>query len=365
MPKKVLIFANSSVGLYSFRCELLQKFIADGNEVYCALPFGNRIEDLVEMGCNCIDVKMSRRGINPFEDFSLILKYIKLIRKIKPDVVLCYTIKPNVYGGMACQFLRKPYVVNITGLGNAIENKGILQKIALFLYKVGLRKASKVFFQNSENQKFMLENGIVKVENELLPGSGVNINKHCFEEYPPERKETVFLIIGRLMKAKGTDEILEAVKKIKKEYPTAIFRFIGNYDGNYKEKIESAVSGGLIEYLGYQSDVHSFIKGCDAILHASYHEGMSNVLLETASSGRPIIATDVPGCRETFDNGVSGIAFKPRDVEDLVRAVKEFLQLPYDKKAEMGKAGREKIEREFNRDIIVGKYIEIIDKISN
>lgn len=363
--KKILILANSSGGLYAFRCELLKRLIEQGNEVYCSVPFLERIEELSELGCKCIETKISRRGVNPFEDFKLFLHYSKLLKKIKPDVVLCYTIKPNIYGGLACQSKRIPYVVNITGLGNAIENKGILQKIALFLYKMGLKKARKVFFQNSENQKFMTENGYVKVENELLPGSGVNIDRHCFEDYPAEREEIVLLTIGRLMKAKGTDEILSAAEILKKEYPNLIFRFIGRNDSNYDEKIKEAVDKGIIEFLGFQKDVHSFVKECDAVLHASYFEGMSNVLLETASSGRPVIASNIPGCRETFDNGVSGIAFKPRDVDDLVRAVKEFINLPYDKRVSMGKAGREKIEREFNREIIIEKYIDIINKITD
>lgn len=363
MGIKVLVLANSSGGLYNFRFELLKKIIDEGNELYCAVPFATRIQEMTDIGCNCIDVKMSRRGINPFEDFLLLLNYIKMIRKIKPDVVFCYTIKPNVYGGLACQIMRKPYVANITGLGDAIENKGLLQKIALLLYKMGLRKAIKVFFQNSENQKFMLENKIVKSPNDLLPGSGVNIEKHIFEEYPPERENIVFLTIGRLMKAKGTDEMLEAAKRIKKEYPSVIFRFIGDCNGDYKEKMEKAINEGIVEYLGFQTEVHPFVKDCNAILHASYHEGMSNVLLESAASGRPIIATNVPGCKETFDDGASGIAFKPKDVDDLVRAIKEFLSLTNEQKAQMGKAGRQKMEKEFNRNIIVDKYINIIENL--
>lgn len=363
MNKKVMIFANNDVGLYNFRKELLERLIRDGNQVYCSLPFGEKTSLLSDLGCECIDTKISRHGTNPIEDLKLFFKYLKLLSEVKPDTVLTYTIKPNVYGGLACAFKKIPYIANITGLGTAIENGGLMRKLTLFLYRIGLKKAETVFFQNSANRDFMVSKKIVKVKNELLPGSGVNLETNCYEPYPANDDNVIFLIIGRIMKAKGTDEILEAAKEIKKEHPNVIFRFIGSYDGDYKQKIEEAVDNGTVEYIGVQSDVHSFIKESHATLHASYHEGMSNVLLETAASGRPIIATDVPGCKETYDNGISGIAFKPKDTADLIRAVKEFLLLTHEQKEQMGKAGRLKIEKEFDRNIIVNKYVEIIKKL--
>lgn len=363
MSKKVLILANKDGGLYSFRKELLQKLISKGHEVYCSFPFAEKTELIKELGCNCIDTKVSRRGTNPVDDLKLLLSYLKLLKKIKPDVVFTYTIKPNVYGGMACALKRIPYIANVTGLGTAVQNGGLMQKLTLALYKIGLKKAKMVFFQNSENQKFMLNRGIVKGNNDLLPGSGVNLEQHCFEEYPESDQEVVLLTIGRLMKDKGTNEILQAAKIIKAEYPNVVFRFIGGHDGNCKENLENAVKEGIVEHIGRQPQVHSFIKESHATLHASYHEGMSNVLLETASSGRPVIATNVPGCRETYDDGISGISFEPKNVDDLVRAIKEFLKLTNEQKSQMGKKGRQKMEKEFNRNIIVDKYINIIENL--
>ena len=220
MCKKILVLANNDVGLYSFRKELLEEFVKKGHTVYCVLPFAEKIENIKKIGCECIDIKISRRGTNPFKDFKLFLNYIKLIRRIKPDVVLAYTIKPNVYGGLACALKRIPYIANVTGLGTAVQNGGLMQKLTLMLYKIGLYKAKMVFFQNSENQKFMLEHGIVKGENDLLPGSGVNLEQHCFEEYPESDDNIVLLTIGRIMKDKGTNEILQAAKIIKAEYKT-------------------------------------------------------------------------------------------------------------------------------------------------
>lgn len=363
MSKKVLILANKDGGLYSFRKELLQKLLAEGNEVYCSFPFGEKTDLIKDLGCRCIDTKVSRRGTNPIEDIKLFFTYLKLLAKIKPDVVFTYTIKPNVYGGMACNLKRIPYIANVTGLGTAVQNGGLMQKFTLLLYKIGLYKAKMVFFQNSENQKFMLEHKVVKGENDLLPGSGVNLEQHCFEKYPESDENIVLLTIGRIMKDKGVNEILQAAKIIKSEYPNVIFRFIGSHDGNCKESLENAVKEGVVEHVGKQPSVHSFIKDSHATLHASYHEGMSNVLLETASSGRPVIATDVPGCKETYDDGISGIAFKPKNVEDTVRAIKNFISLTNEQKAQMGKAGRLKMENEFNRNIIINKYLNTIENL--
>jgi len=363
MKKKILILSNVDSGLYNFRRELLEAFVANGHKVYCSLPFGDRVDDIKALGCECINTKVSRRGTNPLQDISLMLFYLRLIGKIKPDIVLTYTIKPNIYGGMACILKRVPYLTNVTGLGTAVQNGGLMQRFTLLLYKIGLLKSKTVFFQNIENQRFFIGKRIVSGENVLLPGSGVNLERHPFEDYPKSEENIVLLTIGRIMKDKGTNEILEAAKVIKAEHPNVIFRFIGGHDGNCREALEKAVSEGIVEYVGRQKDVHSFIKESHGTLHASYHEGMSNVLLETAACGRPIISTDVPGCRETYEDGVTGIAFKPRDVEDLIRAVNEFLSLSYQQKMDMGKAGREKIEREFSRTIIVDKYMKIIEEL--
>jgi galacturonosyltransferase len=189
----------------------------------------------------------------------------------------------------------------------------------------------------------------------------VNLEEFCYEEYPEETEKMTFLVIGRLMKDKGTDEVLEAAEIIKKEYPDISIKLLGSYDGNYEEKVNEAVAAGFVEYLGWQENVHGFIKDCHAAIHASYHEGMSNVLLETAATGRPVIAADIPGCREIFDDGMTGIAFQPKSVEALVGAVRKFILLPYEEKRKMGMAGRKKIEKEFDRKTVVRSYLREIE----
>lgn len=356
----ILILTNKDSGLYHFRKELLIRLITEKNNVYCSFPFSDKTEQIEELGCKCIDTEISRHGTDPFKDIMLFLNYLRLLKRVKPDVALTYTIKPNVYGGLACSFKRIPYIANITGLGGAVESGGLMQKLTLFLYKIGLKNAKKIFFQNSANKEFMLEKNVIKNNYDVLPGSGVNLLQHSFEKYPNDEEKIVLLIIGRIMKDKGTDEILDTAKIIKPKHPNVIFRFIGPNDGYSNGKFDSAVADGYIEHLDSQPNIHNYIKESHATLHASYHEGMSNVLLETAACGRPIIATDVPGCRETYDDGVSGISFKPRDVQSMVDAIEKFLLLSNEEKAQMGIAGRKKMEQEFNRDIIVDKYMSAI-----
>lgn len=359
---RILIVANNDVGLYKFRRELIETLLQD-HEVHICLPNGDYVSQLKDMGCAYHACEFDRHGTNPVAELKLFAFYKFLLKRIKPDVVFTYTIKPNIYAGMACASLNIPYIANITGLGTAIESGGVMQKVLLSLYKYGLRKAQMVFFQNESNCNFMVSRGIVAGEYALLPGSGVNLEEHRAEPYPAEEEPIVFVTVGRVMKDKGADEVLYAASVIRKEYPNTVFQMIGGFDGSYEEKVKNAVDAGDIEYLGQQSDVHKYLKDAHAIVHASYHEGMSNVLLEAAACARPIIATDVPGCREIYDCGVSGISCRARNSDDLVRAIREFIALPYRQKAAMGQAGRKKIEGTFDRSIIIQQYLKEIQKL--
>ncbi len=360
--KKIAILANSDLGLYKFRKELIEALLKQ-YEVHIVLPYGNFVDDLVNMGCVYHACEFDRHGTNPLAELKQVHFYKKILKSVKPDIVLTYTIKPNLYGGMACASMNIPYIANITGLGTAIENGGWMQKLLIHLYQYGLRKAQTVFFQNESNRDFMVSRGVVKSAYKLLPGSGVNLAEHVAEAYPEQEESLVLVCIGRIMKDKGADEVLYAAKTIRKEFPDVVFRLIGGFDGDYEESVASAVNEGYIEYLGQQSDIHPCLKEAHAIVHASYHEGMSNVLLEAAACARPIVATDVPGCRETYEDGVSGIACKARDRNDLVRAIRDFIALPYSEKANMGAMGRQKAEREFDRNIVIQSYLAEIEKI--
>lgn len=361
---KILILANNDVGLFKFRKELLEKLNKE-NTVYVSVPKGDYISDIKSLGCKVIlNPYLERRGINLFQELKLLLYYKRFIKKLSPEMVITFTIKPNIYGGIACAQFHIAYIANITGLGTAIENGGVLQKIILLLYKISLRNSEKVFFENRSNQRFMKKYAIVRDNCEVLPGAGVNLCQHCYEEYPDRNKDIVFLTVGRIMKDKGIDELLEASEIIKKKYPKVKFRLVGPFDEEYQEKVYAAVEKGRLEYVGEQRDVHAFIKDCHAIVHPSYHEGMSNALLEAASSGRPILATDIPGCREAFEEGVSGLKFKAKSSSDLVRVLEQFICFSYEEKRDMGIAGRKRMERFFDRDFVVEKYMEQLKRIS-
>ena len=364
MKERILFLATHFISLYATRRELIEELADRGYDIYISIPESDDNKFFENMGCKIIPTKIERRGTNPFKDAFVILKYRRIIRKLKPDIVLSYEIKPNIYAGIALKGLKVPQIANITGLGTAVENGGFLKSFIMLLYKFSFKGTKKVFFQNQSNQKLFIENKIVKDNYELLPGSGVNLTAHPYEEYPPESDETVFVVIGRVMKNKGIDEILQAAQIIHNRYDNVTIKLAGFYDDeNYRIKTEEAVKEGTIVYCGNQDDVHSFIKNSHATIHASYHEGMANGLLETAATGRPVIATNIPGCIETFEPYVSGIPFEPKNPEDLVRAIEEFLALSYEEKVQMGKAGRERMEQRFDRNIVINKYLNEIKKI--
>jgi len=363
--KKIMILSNGVKIIYNFRRELIEKLINDKAKVVIIAPFGERTEYFRKLGCEVIDIKIDRRGTNPITDLQLLHKYKKLIKGKRPDVVLTYTIKPNVYGGLACRLTKTTYITNVTGLGSAIQNSGFTQKLALWLYRVGLKNASCVFFQNVPNSELFKHKEIVKNNIHLIPGSGVNIKEHEFEEYPDDDGTIRFLFIGRIMKEKGINELLEAAKKVKRKYPSTYFDLVGELEEDYSDKLDELEKEGIIKYHGIQANVHTFIKNSHATVLPSYHEGIANVLLETASAGRPVIASNVTGCVETFDEGITGLGFEVRNVDDLADKLIMFIKLSYEKKKIMGIAGRKKMEKEFDRNIVINDYMDEIMKVTN
>ncbi len=358
----ILILTNADAGLYNFRRELVAK-LCEKHHVYISASKGEYVSRLEEMGCKFLETNFARRGMNPFADLKLLTKYKKMLREVKPDVVLTYTIKPNVYGGMACQRTKTPYLVNVTGLGTAIENGGILGFVTTRLYRMGLKGADCVFFQNAYNRDLFLKKKMVRKKHILLPGSGVNTDTHCYEEYPAEDGTIRFLFVGRIMKDKGIGELIEAMGRIKEKYPDAELDVLGAYDEDYSAVMEEAAKEGLLRYHGRQNNVHDYMKQAHCCVLPSYHEGMSNVMLEASSTGRPVITTRVPGCMETFEEGKTGLGCEAKDVESLVEAMEKFIALSYDEKCRMGLLGRKKMELEFDRRLVTDVYIKEIENV--
>ncbi|MEK4158203.1 glycosyltransferase family 4 protein [Paenibacillus sp. FSL R10-2779] len=359
--KKILILANNDIGLYKFRKEIIQELIKE-YKVFISLPYGEFIPKLEELGCEYIETSINRRGTNPVTDFKLFYKYKDIIKKIKPDVVLTYTIKPNVYGGMACRMERVPYITNITGLGSAIENGGIMQRIGLFLYKTSLKKASCVFFQNKENQQFFRSMRVIENNDRLIPGSGVNLNEYKLLDYPPDDK-IHFLFIARIMKEKGIEQYLDAAKHIREKYQNTVFHILGFCEEAYENRLKDMEDSGLIKYHGMQNDVRDFHQISHCTIHPTYYpEGMSNVLLESAACGRPVITTNRSGCREIVDDTINGYIVEQQNSQDLIDQIEKFIALDYEIKKKMGLASREKVEKEFDKKIVVKAYLDEIKK---
>lgn len=357
---RILILANFDMGLYKFRRELLEMLVKS-YEVYFCVPDGEYVEQIKRMGCYHIPSNvLDRRSTNPLKDLKLIRFYKKTLDEIKPNVVLSYTIKPNVYGGIVCGQKGIPYVPNITGLGTTIENGGFLAFISTTLYRVGLKKASCVFFQNKDNQKLFVDKGIVKGETKLIPGSGVNLNIHCLEDYPADDENIRFLFVGRIMKDKGIEELLEAIRTLHKENSNVGLDVVGFCDEDYMAELKEAEERDEIVFHGTQSDVHSFYKACHCAVLPSYHEGMANVMLEASATGRPVITTRVPGCQETFDEGITGFGCEVKNTNSLTQTMRTFCQLRYEEKVQMGKNARLKMEREFDRQIVLDAYATVI-----
>ncbi len=356
--KRVLFLVNHDIVIYNFRLELVERLLADGNEVWISSPYGERIDDLVELGCHYVDANISRHGMNPISELKLIKYYKRIIKQIKPDMVFSYTIKPNIYGAMACCSLYVPCVANITGLGMAVENGGLSQKISILLYKLAFSKIQRVFFQNEENRQFFVDKRIAVNKHKMLPGSGVNLDRYTPIEYPDD--ETVeFAFIGRIMAEKGIDEYLEAARSISRCNKAAIFHVCGFCEDEYDGKLKEYVEDGSVVYHGLIRDIREIHKSVHCVVLPTYYpEGMSNVLLEACASARPIITTDRSGCREIVDDCVNGFIVEQKNSTDLIEKMQRFIGLTYDQKKKMGLAGRAKVENEFDRRIVVEKYLE-------
>ncbi len=353
--------ANNDIGLYKFRKELIQVLITAGNEVYISLPYGQYVETLKQMGCKFIETPIDRRGVNPLTDFKLMMFYKHLIQKIGPDLVITYTIKPNIYGGLMSSLKKIPYVVNITGLGTAFQNEGAVKKIIILLYKMALKDNDYTFFENEGNQHVFLKHHMIEEERTVvLNGAGVNLEEYVYKTLP-QQGPLRFLFIGRIMKEKGIDEFLGAAQKLHSQYNQVKFDIVGPLEEQYEEKINQFQEKGIIHYYGYQKDVKPFIERAHCLVLPSYHEGMANILLEAAAMGRPLITSNINGCKEAIKD--NGYLVNVKDEEDLYRKLESFIKLTDEERQAMGKASREHMEKMFDRRKIVEKSMQYMNSL--
>ncbi len=370
--KLVAIFTNNDDDIYCFRKELIEAIVDAGYDVLISCPYGEKFELMQHLEYIYDNPDIDRRGTNIVADGKLFLHYFNLLRKHKPSVVLTYTAKPNVYCGLAAYFLKIPVIANVTGFGSVLKKSGFIQRIVMQLFKFSYRRAKCVMFQNDTNMKLAVENKMVKGDVKLIPGSGVNTEKFQLQEYPDggngiDGGKVVFNYVGRILEDKGVEDYIAAAKIIKKKYPLTEFNMLGfieETEAHYNEDLKNLEEKGIVEFHGSQKDTKPFIKNSHAIIHPStYGEGMSNVLLESGSSGRPIISTDNPGCKETFIDGETGFMYHGGNVDELVEKIEEFLALPNEKRKEMGEKGRTYIKENFSRDIVIAEYLKEINII--
>ena len=359
MMKKYIVLANNSDGLYGFRRELLSVLARKG-KLLASIPDNGCFEELRQRGCNIVETPVDRRGIDPVTDGKLLLRYCGLLRREKPDLVITYTIKPNIYGGMVCRLLGIPYAVNITGLGTAFQKQGALRKLVTALYKLALKKAKVVFFENAENMQTLLDEKIARQgQCCLLNGAGVNTEHYAYTAYPAD-EETRFLFVGRVMREKGVDELFEAMHRLNENGLRCTLDVLGGYEENYADKIDACTAEGWLRYHGYQQDVRPFIENAHCFVLPSWHEGMANTNLECAAMGRPVITSDIHGCKEAVEEGVNGLLCEAKNADSLYDAMAQFIAMPRNVREAMGKAGRERMEAIFDKKKVVAATLKAL-----
>lgn len=362
---KIAIVLNTSWNIYNFRMNFVASLLAEGHEVHTVAPVDEYTHHLIEAGCIHHPVRMDSRGANPVKDTLLILELLSIYRKMRPDVILHYTIKPNVYGTLAAGLLGIPTVNNVCGLGTVFLKDNLVSAIAMFLYRVSFRFASKVFFQNPDDLSLFLDRKLVEAEKtDLIPGSGIDLKKFQPIEFK-RNKSFTFLLVSRLITDKGIMEYIKAVKQLKGMGMNARFQLLGAKDPLHKrgiklKTIDEWISSGTIEYLGHTNDVRQFIKQADCIVLPSYREGTPRTLLEAASSSKPIIATDVPGCHQVVVNQFNGLLCQIKNSEDLAQKMISMANFDDEVLKKFGENGRKKMEAEFDEKVVIDKYVRTI-----
>lgn len=366
---KVVFSSNISWSIYNFRLPLLKSLQKEGYEIYAVASEDDYSEKLRKVGFNFEHIPLNNNKTNPIEDFFIIYKYYKIYKKIKPDVICHNAIKPNIYGTIAAGLLNIPTVNNISGLGTLFIKSSFTTKIAKFLYRISQKKASKVFFQNSEDFKLFVDNNLVKKEKcQVIPGSGVDTKRFKPEERDLKEGNFKFLFIGRLIFDKGIREYIEAIKILKSKYPLVEFNILGSlYTANStavtQEELDIWISEGIINYLGETDSVEKILKTVDCVVLPSYREGLSKVLIESSSMALPIVTTNVPGCKDVVIDNETGFLCKVKDSKDLAEKMEKMLMLTKDERVLMGKKARERAIKVFDQEIIINHYKNAIYSI--
>ena len=356
---KILMITNHSYMLYRFRRELIKELQKE-HEVILSMPFVGHEEDFKSMGLKCIHTDVDRRGINPKTDLKLIQTYRKLLKTERPDMVISYSIKPNIYAGLICRMLKIPYCANVQGLGTAFQRKALAQFVTV-LYRTALKKAKTVFFENQGNAQEFTDRKILPQEKiTVLPGAGINLEAYPCMPYP-KNDQVRFLYIGRIMKEKGVDELFAAMRRLHDTLGDQVrLDLVGFFDDDYEAEVNALVEEGIAVFHGFQTEPRPYYTAADCVVLPSYHEGLSNVLLEAAATGRPVITSNIHGCKETVNDTETGLLCRVQDADDLYEKMLQMVKYSHSHRENMGLAARRKVEREFEKKMVVNKTIKAI-----
>ncbi|WP_082015862.1 glycosyltransferase family 4 protein [Leisingera sp. ANG-M7] len=369
---KLVVTVNSSFNVVNFRSGLLRALMAAGHEITVLAPRDEYTDAILSgIGCGYVELKMNRRGTSPVQEARCLRAMIGHIRTLRPDAILSYTIKNNLYAGLAARLTRTPIIPNVTGLGSVFSDKGPWAAVAARAYRHAFRAAPTVFFQNLEDQEAFLRAGLVASETaRLLPGSGVDLARFTASPVPARPEAPVFLLVARLLWEKGIGEYAEAARLVRKTFPKAVFRLAGGLEAPGRAAVPEAVlaqwqAEGIIEYLGRQRDIRPVLGQATCVVMPSYYrEGTPRALLEAGACGRPVITTDTAGCRTAVIDGESGFLVAPRDSQGLGQAMLRIAGAPQDRLQQMGTAGRALAERQFDEKIVIRAYTEAVSEIA-
>lgn len=362
----ILITVNAAWNIWNFRRPIVEALVGDGHRVTILAPVDESLKDIENMGCNFIPLDMNVKGLNPIDYLKLFQNFKKNFMHEKPDVVLSFTIKNNIFGALAASASKTPFIPNVTGLGTAFLSTGIMQIVAERLYRKAFASLPCVFFQNADDRSLFLARGLVQGNQaHLLPGSGIDLAQFEVAAYPTQTDAPVFLMIGRLLRDKGVFEYVEAARLVRAKWPGARFQLLGAVDAANRTAIDTMTvqswqSEGVIEYLGATDDVRPYIAASHVVVLPSYREGAPRSLIEAAAMGRPLIASNVPGCRSVVDDSISGLLCSERSSESLATACSAFLALAPEAQSAMGLAGRAKMEVEFDQVRVIEAYRDAI-----
>ena len=356
----VALSSNVAWNLHNFRRPIIEALLQRGYRVVLVCPADETLPALLAMGCSHVELPIDPQSVHPLHDLRTMAAYRSIYSHLRPALAMHFTIKPVIYGGITCRVLGIPAIHNITGLGTAFLHNGWMTCVAQWLYRRSLPYATRVFFQNEDDRNLFVARRLLRnAQTMLLPGSGVDTAHFAFASLPPrDGTALTFLFVGRTLRDKGVGEYVDAARRIKAVHPTVRFQLLGAADAANRSaysaaEVQTWVDEGLLEYLGVMSDVRPALVAADCVVLPSYREGTSRALLEAASMGRPLVATDVPGCREVVQDGVNGLLCTPRDAVDLAHRLLDFISLAPERRIEMGRAGRRRVEEGFAVPIVV------------